>query len=157
MNGAAGRRVYGFSSAERTAKAAPSSAAGELAGRGLVEAGQIGGLERAVLGEVAALGDPLAVDRREPGLERAGIEDAPDVPVAGRDEGAALALALDDEADGDRLHAAGGEALHHLLPEHGRDLVAVEAVEDPPRLLRVDEALVDRRASRRARAGSRRA
>ena len=32
---------------------------------------------------------------------------------------------------------------HDLLPEHGRDLVAVEPVEDAPRLLRVDEPLVD--------------
>ena len=100
-------------------------------------------LERAVLGEVAALGDALAVDGGELRLERARVEDASDVPVAGRDEGAALALALDDEADGDRLDAAGGEPLHHLLPEHGRDLVAVEPVEDAPRLLRVDEPLVD--------------
>jgi hypothetical protein len=33
--------------------------------------------------------------------------------------------------------------LHDLLPQHRRDLVAVEAVEDPSRLLGVDEALVD--------------
>ena len=55
-----------------------------------------------------------------------------------------LALALDDEPRRDRLHAAGGEPWHHLLPEDGRDLVAVEAVEDAPRLLRVDEPVVDR-------------
>ena len=35
------------------------------------------------------------------------------------------------------------EPARDLLPEHGRDLVAVEAVEDAARLLRVDEALVD--------------
>ena len=30
-----------------------------------------------------------------------------------------------------------------LSPEHGRELVAVEAVEDPPRLLGVDKATVE--------------
>ena len=70
----------------------------------------------------------------------------------GRDERHPLALALDHEARRDRLHATGGEARHDLLPEDGRDLVAVEAIEDPARLLRVDEPLVDRRASPRARA-----
>ena len=73
-----------------------------------------------------------------PGLER-----ADDVPVVGGDERHALALALDDEARGDRLNAPGGEALHDLAPQHRRDLVAVEAIEDAPRLLRVDQALVD--------------
>ena len=62
---------------------------------------------------------------------------------AGGDERHPLALALDDEPRRDRLHAAGGEPLHHLPPEDRRDLVAVEAVEDAARLLRVDEALVD--------------
>ena len=54
-----------------------------------------------------------------------------------------LALALDDEPRRDRLHAAGREPRHDLLPEDRRDLVAVEPVEDAARLLRVDEALVD--------------
>jgi hypothetical protein len=36
------------------------------------------------------------------------------------------------------------QARHHLLPQHGRDLVAVEPVEDAPRLLRVDQRLVHR-------------
>ena len=54
-----------------------------------------------------------------------------------------LALALDDEPRRDRLHASGREAAHDLLPEHRRDLVAVEAVEDASRLLRVDEPRVD--------------
>ena len=71
------------------------------------------------------------------------VERGDDVPVLGGDERHPLALALDDEARRDRLHAAGREALHHLPPEDGRDLVAVEAVEDAARLLRVDEALVD--------------
>ena len=76
-------------------------------------------------------------------VERAGIERRHEIPVLGRHECDALPLALHDEARGDGLHAAGGQPAGHLLPEDGRDLVAVEAVEDPPRLLRVDEAFVD--------------
>ena len=66
----------------------------------------------------------------------------------------ALALALDDEPRRDRLHAPGRQSLHDLPPEHRRDLVAVEAVEDAPRLLRVDEARVDVARLGRARARS---
>ena len=80
-----------------------------------------------------------------------------DVPVGGGDERHPLALALDDEPRGDGLDAACREALRDLLPEHRRDLVAVEAVEDAPRLLGVDEAIVDVARCRRGRAGSRRA
>ena len=72
-------------------------------------------------------------------LNVAGRERRDDVPVLGGDEAHPLALALDDEARGDRLHAAGGQALHHFPPEHRRDLVAVETVEDAARLLRIDE------------------
>ena len=109
----------------------------------LVELDGIGGDELAVAGEVAALRDLSAVDRDEPRLEAAGVEGGDDVPVLGGAELDPLALALDDEARRDRLDAAGGEALHHLPPEDGGDLVAVEAVEDAARLLRVDEAVVD--------------
>ena len=68
---------------------------------------------------------------------------AENVPVLRRDERDPLALALDDEAGRDGLDASGGKFGHDLLPEDGRDLVAVQAVEDPARLLCVDEALVD--------------
>ena len=71
------------------------------------------------------------------------IERRVEVPPLGGAERHPLALALDDEPRRDRLHAAGGEPAHDLLPEDGRDLVAVEPVEDAPRLLRVDEPLVD--------------
>ena len=57
-----------------------------------------------------------------------------------------LALPVDDQAGGDGLHAAGGEAGHDLLPQHRGDLVAVEAVEDAAGLLGLDEVHVDARA-----------
>ena len=142
MNGAAGLRLYGFSSTERTANGAPSSAAASVRAAVLVECEQIS-LELAVVAEVAALGDALALDPDELRLERAGVEGADDVPVRRGDELHPLALALDHEPRRDRLHATGGEARGDLHPEDGRDLVAVEPVEDPARLLRVDEVGVD--------------
>ena len=101
-------------------------------------------MRRAALAEVPTLGDPLALDGPESRLERSRLERAEDVPVGGRDESHALALAVDDEPCRDRLHATGRQPGHHLLPEDGRDLVPVEAVEDAPRLLCVDEPVVDR-------------
>ena len=93
--------------------------------------------------EVLPLRDALAVHGDEPGLEGARVEGREQIPVLGRAERHALALALHDEARRDRLHPPGREPRHHLLPEHGRDLVAVEPVEDPAGLLGVDEAVVD--------------
>src|SRR5439155_16771045 len=74
--------------------------------------------------------------------EVAGTERRDGVPVARRDEHHSLALALDDEPRRHGLHASGGQSRHHLLPVHGRDLVAVQAIEDAPCLLRVYEPLV---------------
>ena len=66
-----------------------------------------------------------------------------EVPVAGGAEGDALALPLDDEADGRRLHPAGRGALLDLAPADLGDRVAEEAVDDAAALLGVDEAVVD--------------
>ena len=79
-----------------------------------------------------------AVASRSLGRELGG-----EVPVAGGDEREALALAVDDEAGRGGLHAAGREARADLAPQHGRDLVAVEPVEDAAGLLRVDEGGVE--------------
>src|SRR5690606_24783243 len=54
-----------------------------------------------------------------------------------------LALALDDQPHGDRLHAACREARAHLLPQQRAELVAHQPVEDAPGLLRVDQVHVD--------------
>src|SRR5262249_50104428 len=54
-----------------------------------------------------------------------------------------LALAVDDQADGDALDAAGAEVLLDLLPEERADLVADQAVKDAARLLGVDPVDVD--------------
>jgi hypothetical protein len=85
----------------------------------------------------------FAVDRRElRGERRARWEGRREVPVARGDERHALALALDDE----RTRATApvrrrGPA--DLAPAHLGHRVAVEAVDDAPALLRVDEAVVD--------------
>src|SRR6184192_1204502 len=84
------------------------------------------------LGETRREGRRLA--RLEPGLDR---------PVLLGREGADLALALADDADGDRLHAARREPAAHLVPEQRRELVADQPVEDAARLLRVEAVLVE--------------
>ena len=117
---------------------------------GTVEHGDPGGLlELPLRVEVAAGGDAVAVDGHEARAEGArrglgaGVELRGDVPVPGGAEGDALALPVDDDAGRDRLDAAGGQALVDLAPQHGADLVAVEAVEDAAGLLRVDEVHVE--------------
>jgi hypothetical protein len=52
-------------------------------------------------------------------------------------------LPLDHQAGRDRLDAAGGQALGDLAPQHRRDLVAVDAVQDAAGLLGVDQVVVD--------------
>ena len=54
-----------------------------------------------------------------------------------------LALALDDEAEGDGLDASGGESAADLVPQQGRDLEADQAVEDAAGLLGIDQVPVD--------------
>ncbi len=77
MNGAAGRRVYGFSSTDRTANVAPSRLVRETARTVLVECQHLLALQPAVVGEVAALRDPLAVD----GMSRASKLPGSNVPA----------------------------------------------------------------------------
>ena len=134
----------------------PAQTLGQRAGAGLVQVGHLlagGGLEPPGVVEVAARGHALAVHRAEAGRERAahGVrglralghrEGALHAPVVGGDEGHALPLALDDEAGGHRLHAARREPAGDLAPEHRRELVAEQAVEDAARLLGVHEGRV---------------
>ena len=130
--------------------------AGGQAARGLlVEVQRVGGAggQLAARGEVAALGDTAAVDRHQAGGETgrhggvgvlpARVERAGQVPVVGRAERDALPLALDDQPGGHGLHPPGRQAGHDLLPQDGRDLVAVQAVQDAAGLLGVDQLEVD--------------
>jgi hypothetical protein len=87
----------------------------------------------------------LPIDVMELGRELlAGlVERRRDRPVLDRQERADLALALDDQAQRDRLHAAGGQPLLDRLPEHRAGLVADQAVQDATGLLGVDLLHVD--------------
>ena len=91
--------------------------------------------------------DRLAVDPDELGLERlAGLrgQERAEGPVLPRDEGVDLALALDHQADGHGLDATGRQAAPDLAREQRAERVADESVDDPARLLGVDEVRVDR-------------
>ena len=66
-----------------------------------------------------------------------------DRPVFLLDEGFDFALAVNNQAHGDTLHAPGGQAIAHFLPQQFGHVVAHQPVEDAPRLLRVDEVHVN--------------
>ena len=109
-----------------------------------------GGLELAAVVEVLARGHAAAVDRAQargegaPGVLALGAgELAREVPVVGGHEGDPLTLALDHQTGGHGLHTPRGQARGHLAPQHRRDFVAVEPVQDPAGLLGVHEVLVD--------------
>ena len=121
-----------------------------------VQVREVLGLRLSVGSEVRAAGDALAVERNEARVERARVEDPLEVPVRDLDERDPLALPLDDQPGRDRLHAPRREPLRDLLPEHRRDLVAVEAVEDPSGSPGRRRAGRRSGASRRASARSRR-
>ena len=116
---------------------------------------QVGVAQLPGRGEVAALRHPAAVHRHQPGGEGRDVvvrgagavgdlgEDRFQVPVGGRAERDPLPLAGDDQPGGDRLDPAGRQPRHDLLPQHRRDLVAVQPVEHPPGLVGVDEAVVE--------------
>ncbi len=103
---------------------------------------EIGASELRIGPEIAALGNCAPVQGDEARSELAGVEDSFDVPVGGDDESDPGSLALDDEARGHGLNAPGGKALRDLLPKNGRDLVPIQTVEDPARLLGVDQPAV---------------
>ena len=97
--------------------------------------------------EIAALGHLFPIDGGELGAEtiRLAIRRVHfccQIPVFGGDERHALALALHDHAGGHGLHASGGQARHDLLPQHGRNLIAVEAVQHTAGFLGIHEVIV---------------
>ena len=119
--------------------------AGVGAGGGLVQVEDAGlsGLraQLALLTEVGAGRDRVTVHgghARAEGLTRR-RESRVDRPVLGAHVRHAVALPGDHEARGHRLHAPRRQGRADLTPQEGRDLVAVEAVEDAAGLLRVHE------------------
>ena len=67
-----------------------------------------------------------------------------DGPVFLRLERLDLTLPITDQTHGHGLYASGGQPLSHLAPEERRELVADDAVEHTPRLLRVHLLHADR-------------
>ena len=61
----------------------------------------------------------------------------------GRTELHPFPLALDDEARCHRLHSAGGKSLRDLSPQHRRDFVTIDAVQNTARFLRINQRVVD--------------
>ena len=118
------------------------------AGRGLVQVEDAGldgfGAQPALLAEVRARRDRRPVDGGHAGTEglTGAGEGGVDRPVLGAHVGHAVALAVDDQARRHRLDAAGRQGGPDLAPQQGGDLVAVEAVEDAARLLRVHQVRV---------------
>ena len=153
MNGAYGRRRYGFSSTRVTVNGRPSRRAASPRAPPLVEVHHAGAGPDPAGGrlEVLAGGDPVAVERDQGGVEAcaaprpasATARRGQDVPVVGGAERHPLPLPLDHDPGRHGLHPAGREPRHDLLPQHRGDLVAVEPVEDAAGLLGVDQVPVD--------------
>ncbi len=81
-----------------------------------------------------------------------------DAPILDRDESFDLALAVDHQAQCRGLHPPRREALHaaDAPPQQRADRVTDQAIEDPPRLLRLDQRVVERtRMGKGARHGFR--
>ena len=117
--------------------------AGQRAGAGFVHHHDVR-FGDAVAAEVLPRGHLRAVEGDERGGERrAGGGEEVDVPVRGGDEGDPLPLALHDQAHRRALHPAGGQAAVDPAPQHRRDLVAVQAVQQAAGLCGVDQPVVD--------------
>ena len=92
-------------------------------------------------------GDLLAVGADEPGLEGLagrGRERRDQRPVFAGAEGLDLALAVANEAQRHRLHAAGRAGARELAPQHRREREADEIVERTACQIGIDQCLVDR-------------
>ncbi len=71
------------------------------------------------------------------------VKTASTVQVLARAERLDLGLALADQAQRDRLHAAGASAARQLAPEHRREGEAHQVVEGAARQIRLDQRLVE--------------
>ena len=122
--------------------------ADELLCRSTVEHRHIVARHLAVGSEVFATGQPHPVDHQQLRRELTGValhrrEPAAHAPVARRQKRHPLTLSLDHYPGGDALHPPSRQAWQHLLPEHRRHFIAIEPVEDAPRLLCVDHLAVE--------------
>ena len=151
MNGAFGRSLVSRDSTDCTVNGDVGEIGREGRGRGLVEVDHLARLQQptGVGIEVAPAGHALRADGVERAGELGGVggrrrrEPAREVPVAGRAEGHARPLTVDDEARGHALHPSGRGGTTGPAAHHQRHLVPVEPVEDPSPLLRLDQLHVE--------------
>ena len=89
--------------------------------------------------------DLVAVELGQPCGEALAVrlEGGADRPIFLRLEDLDLALAVDDQAQRDRLHAAGGFGARQLAPQDRRQGEADEIVERAPRPVGVDQILIE--------------
>ncbi len=101
--------------------------------------------EHALLVEVLSGGDARVAEPRQRRDELASVarQLRLEIPIRRSAKREALFFTIDDQPDGDALHAARAQAGLHFLPEHRRDRVAVEPIENAAALLRADQVLVD--------------
>ena len=89
----------------------------------------------------------LALDLGQPALRTAAARGLRasrcNRPILFRLERQNLAFALDDQAQRNGLHAAGGNSAADFVPQQRADLIAHQPIENAPRLLRVDDVLID--------------
>ena len=89
--------------------------------------------------------DVLALVLEELGFKRgrlARTQERVDSPIFLGDECTDFLLALDDQAQGHGLHAAGGQAAANLVPEQRRNFVTHDAIQHAASLLRVHQMRV---------------
>ena len=67
-----------------------------------------------------------------------------EIPISGGDKRDAFALALHNQTNGRTLHTTSRETTVDTAPQNRADLVAIQAIENAPRLSSVDQAVVDR-------------
>ena len=90
------------------------------------------------IGILAAFEELLPVAHQQWRFVELRREGSGNTPTLHGDEFANLYLALDDQAYGYRLHAAGGQASGDFGPQQRTELIAHNAVQDAPGLLGVD-------------------
>ena len=90
--------------------------------------------------------DLLAAEQRQPcgeGRARRRRHDGLDGPVFARPERLDLALAVDDKTQRHRLHAPRRLRTGQLAPQHRRQGEADQIVERPPRLVGIDQCVIE--------------
>ena len=137
VNGGGGLRLAGFASTEVTENCAVSRS--RLKASRLVAGADVEPLDLLAVG---------ADEARLEGIVARGRERRDQRPVFARDELFDLKLAVADEPQRDRLHAAGRTRARQLAPEHRREREADEIIQRAARQVGIDQR------AHRSRAGA---